>query len=88
MFGHIYKECDICGGDGKVPAPNGQTGSINCPWCLGGRSGPWGDIDFIGEEIASMQVKLDSIKAMLDSTVFGMQKMSSNLDDIMVKLDV
>jgi len=32
--------------------------------------------------------KVDAIKAMLDSAVYGMQKMSSNLDDIMVKLDV
>ena len=47
MFGHYYKECDICGGDGKVLAPTGQTGSINCPWCLDGRSGPWGDLDFL-----------------------------------------
>jgi hypothetical protein len=36
----------------------------------------------------SFDAKLDAIKAMLDSAVYGMQKMSSNLDDIMVKLDV
>jgi hypothetical protein len=38
--------------------------------------------------ILANSTKIDAIKAMLDSAVYGMQKMSSNLDDIMVKLDV
>ena len=46
------------------------------------------DTEILNERIGEVIAKLDAIKEMLDSTVYGMQKMSSNLDDIMVKLDV
>ena len=44
--------------------------------------------DDILAAIAALVVKVDAIKTMLDSPLIGMQKTSSNLDDIMVKLDV
>jgi hypothetical protein len=45
-------------------------------------------VDVLTANLAIANSKLDAIQAMLNSTVYGMQKMSSNLDDIMVKLDV
>ena len=52
-------------------------------------------VDIIGDELNDIldkcndiKEKVDEIKAMLDSPTIGIQKISSNLDDIMVKLDV
>ncbi len=45
-------------------------------------------VSSLESEVSGIASKVDAIKAMLDSPVLGMQKMSSNLDDLMVKLDV
>lgn len=77
MFGHILKDCNICHGIGCIQNPSGPTGPdglINCPWCKGAGCGNWGDLDALGASVSDIRVIID--------------KMSSNLDDIMVKLDV
>jgi len=73
-------KCLYCGGTGEV---YGQR----CPQCLGTKVAQ-GATEVAQSMIVALEAKVDAIKAMLDSAVYGMQKMSSNLDDIMVKLDV
>ena len=80
----IKTKCSTCGGDGISEHGGGTIPCVDC--------GGTGELQFgiVGgaEEITALSAKLDAIKEMLDSTVCGLQKMSSNLDDIMVKLDV
>lgn len=72
--------CPTCNGTGTIsggPCTNcGGDGAYNT------------GIGLTPEWFDAITVKLDAIKTMLDSPVLGMQKMSSNLDDIMTKLDV
>ncbi len=76
-----YRECPACHGAGTVSNP-GLPDTV-CSTCIGRGKYEQMDIDLGG-----LESKIDAIKAMLDSPILGMQKMSSNLDDIMVKLDV
>ena len=76
--------CSRCNGSGLADL---GLGNVECPDCKGDGVLDNGQIDG-AEQIAELTTKLDAIKAMLDSPTLGMQKMSSNLDDIMVKLDV
>ena len=81
--------CNDCKGTGEVPGTEGNP--VVCPSCLGlgtRVTDPSGVLQDIITAQAAQDAKIDAIKAMLDSTVYGMQKISSNLDDIMVKLDV
>jgi len=62
---------------------------VLCPVCFGSGSTRLDNASAHLELVKdSLNAKVDAIKAMLDSAIYGMQKMSSNLDDIMVKLDV
>ena len=95
-----FAVCPRCGGDGKIdihlplvpatpelPEVPAKDITDECRLCKG--MGWVLENYFEGAtEIAALSTKIDAIKTMLDSTVYGMQKMSSNLDDIMVKLDV
>jgi DnaJ-class molecular chaperone len=80
----IDQQCFACGGSGRVPLwVDGANVGKDCVVCAG-----TGKISPEAIDITELIAKIDAIKAMLDSTVYGMQKTSSNLDDIMVKLDV
>jgi DnaJ-class molecular chaperone len=76
----IYRKCQRCLGTGIAHMGGTTPAEDPCVWCSG-----TGFVD-TGDTLDGST--LDAIKAMLDSTAYGMQKMSSNLDDIMVKLDV
>ena len=85
----ITRKC-TCGGDGLVAVYNAAGQVISegtCPHCNGAG---YRDEGLILDNTLILQIitQLDAIKAMLDSPLIGMQKTSSNLDDIMVKLDV
>ena len=89
----IYEKCPLCNGAGTMPASQ-STPPSPCVMCKG--IGKVAEKEVEGAEQEAIEIssldtlttKVDAIKTMLDSTVYGMQKMSSNLDDIMVKLDV
>lgn len=81
--------CKACSGSGKS-----GDGNFFCHSCQGTKQISPGTnivlayLEYFDLVLSAMDVKIDAIKEMLDSAVYGMQKMSSNLDDIMVKLDV
>jgi hypothetical protein len=77
--------CDACKGTGILGA--GTVEERKCAPCEGDGTIDYGTVEG-ADQIADLSTKLDAIKTMLDSPVYGLQKMSSNLDDIMVKLDV
>ena len=82
-----FTECERCQGTGiHTDKGVGGLSDVNenpCTACSGTGSFKSGKVD-----VTDLVTKIDAIKAMLDSPTLGMQKMSSNLDDIMVKLDV
>jgi len=80
----IYKKCQRCLGTGAVLGGGTYPGENPCIWCAGTGFVDTGDT----LDAETIITKLDAIKAMLDSPLIGMQKTSSNLDDIMTKLDV
>jgi DnaJ-class molecular chaperone len=81
----IKNICWTCNGTGEVPHYGVPPGTDDCRDCDGQG---FNTVDVIGDDFTELNTKIDAIKAMLDSAIYGMQKMSSNLDDIMVKLDV
>ena len=91
---NIQIPCWPCNGTGKISAGLDEQRNlieVICPRCAGNKLVDWGTAAGIDDLIASLitlNSKIDAIKAMLDSPILGMQKMSSNLDDIMAKLDV
>lgn len=84
---NIYQKCARCHGTGQVDELYSDR---TCPSCGGIGHSLSGDLDTTEymASIDTLTAKVDAIKAMLDSAICGLQKMSSNLDDIMVKLDV
>ena len=84
--------CTYCRGSGLDIRISDPPVQYECHICNGVG---YHTIDIIGDELTDIMDKLndikekmDEIKVMLDSPTLGLQKMSSNLDDIMVKLDV
>jgi len=84
----IYGQCLRCMGAGKLTEKVEGIPTLldPCPVCGGSGEVQSGTLDVT--KIKKIQDSIDDIKAMLDSPTLGLQKMSSNLDDIMVKLDV
>ena len=82
--------CQVCFGTGIHTYINGagQTITENPCYACGGDGIYTGGGGIEDTQVQQLITKIDAIKAMLDSPTLGMQKMSSNLDDIMVKLDV
>jgi len=80
----MFRICETCDGTGGTGLDGKGNPLRNCPDCQGDGVEDGFD-DTLLQQIIT---KLDAIKAMLDSPTLGMQKTSSNLDDIMVKLDV
>jgi transcription elongation factor Elf1 len=79
----VHFPCLRCGGSGKnneVDERGNLTIDVTCPICSGTGFTAGGYID-----ITDLVAKIDAIKAMLDSTVYGMEKISSNLDTIIAK---
>ena len=81
-----YSKCGQCSGTGKLNPGLGGGEGAECGHCSGTGYIETGKINDTGDTVITD--KIDAIKAMLDSQTIGLQKMSSNLDDIMVKLDV
>jgi DnaJ-class molecular chaperone len=78
----VFKtKCGACDGTGINSNVTPNEPCLSC-------SGTGYIISGASMDITELVAKIDAIKAMLDSPTLGMQKMSSNLDDIMVKLDV
>lgn len=76
----IYRKCHRCLGTGIAHMGGTAPEENPCAHCAG--------VGYIDTGDTFDATTIDGIKAMLDSTAYGMQKMSTNLDDIMVKLDV
>jgi len=82
-----YIKCLQCSGTGRLnPGLGGGEGAI-CNNCSGTGFEVLGKVEDV-EDFTAITDKIDAIKTMLDSQTIGLQKMSSNLDDMMVKLDV